>query len=63
MPSSSNDTPKPAATLVPTTPTATPEARPSIDGHWEGTTLYRNGNLITVVDFETDEKGLKGTLD
>ena len=61
--SSSNDTPKPAATLVPATPTVTPETLASIDGHWEGITLYQSGNLITNVDFETDEEGLKGTLD
>ena len=40
-----------------------PEARVSIDGHWEGATLYRRRDLITMVDFDTGEEGLKGTLD
>ena len=53
----------PTATPVPATPTATPGARASIDGHWEGVTLYRSGNRITNADFETDEEGLQGTLD
>jgi len=54
---------EPTVTPVPTTPTPTPEARASIDGHWEGTTLYRSGNLITMVYFEIVQEGLKGTLD
>ena len=62
-PSLSTAIPEPTATPVPTTPTATPVARASIDGHWEGVTLYQRGNLITMVDFETGEEGLKGTLD
>ena len=62
----------PTPTLVPPTPTAmpvaptsavTPQARVSIDGHWEGATVYRRGDLTTMIDFETGEEGLKGTLD
>ncbi len=45
------------------TPRTAPEARVSIDGHWEGATLYRRRDLITMVDFDTGEEGLKGTLD
>ena len=62
----------PTPTPVPPTPTSTPvapmpavttQARVSIDGHWEGATLYRRRDLITMIDFETGEEGLKGTLD
>ncbi len=49
--------------LVTPTPIAPPEARVSIHGHWEGATLYQRRNLITMVDFDTGEEGLKGTLD
>ncbi len=55
-------TPTATATPVHTTPTPTPDGPGSIDGHWEGTILYRSGNLITMVDFETVEEGLRGTL-
>ncbi len=55
--------PTATATLVTPTLNAPPEARISIDGHWEGATLYRRRDLITMVDFDTDEEGLKGTLD
>ena len=61
-PSSSTATPEQTATPVRTAPTPTPEAPASIDGHREGTTLYRSENLITMVDFETVEEGLRGTL-
>ncbi len=52
-----------SAALVTPTPIAAPEARVSIDGHWEGATLYQRRDLITMVDFNTGEEGLKGTLD
>ena len=52
----------PTATATPVHTTPTPGATASIDGHWEGTTVYRSGNLITMVDFETVEGGLRGTL-
>lgn len=45
------------------TPSAAPEVNLSIDGLWEGATLYRNRNLITMVDFATGKDGLEGTLD
>ncbi len=53
----------PTAALVTPTPNAPSEARVSIDGHWEGATLYQRRDLITMVDFDTGEEGLKGTLD
>ncbi len=56
-------TPTPTATPVVPTPAVTPQARVSIDGHWEGATVYRRGDLTTMIDFETGEEGLKGTLD
>ena len=55
--------PTPTATLVTERLSAVPEAPASIDGHWEGATLYRRRDLITMVDFDTGEEGLKGTLD
>ena len=55
--------PRLIADQVTTTPNAPLEARVSIDGHWEGATLYRRRDLITMVDFDTGEEGLKGTLD
>ncbi len=55
--------PTATATLVTQRLSAVPEARVSIDGHWEGATLYRRRDLITMVDFDTGEEGLKGTLD
>ena len=49
--------------VVLVTPTPNAEAQVSIDGLWEGTTLYRDGNLITMVNFTTGKEGFKGTLD
>ena len=49
--------------LVTPTPSSAPEAHESIDGLWEGATLYRNENLITMVNFATGKEGLEGTLD
>ena len=49
--------------LVTPTPSAAPEAHESIDGLWEGATLYRDGNLITMVNFSTGKEGLEETLD
>ena len=49
--------------LVTPTSSAAAEARVSIDGLWEGATLYRSRNLITLVNFATGKEGLKGTLD
>ena len=56
-------TPAPTATPVPPTPIANQEARASIDGDWEGATLYRQGHLVTVVHFESSEERILGTLD
>ena len=53
----------PIVVLVTPTPSAAPEAQVSIDGLWEGTTFYRDGNLITMVNFTTGKEGLEGTLD
>ena len=55
--------PTPTGTLVTPTPSAAPNAHVSIDGHWEGATLYRKRDLITMVYFEIGEAGHKGTLD
>ena len=57
-------TPPPAPTATPApTPTANQEARASIDGDWEGATLYRQEDLVTIVHFESSEEGIQGTLD
>ena len=53
----------PTATPVPPTPIADQEARASIDGDWEGGTLYRQGDLVTKVHFESQEERIQGTLD
>ena len=53
----------PTATPVPPIPTANQEARASIDGDWEGATLYRLRDLVTIVHFEIREERLQGTLD
>ncbi len=55
--------PTPTVTPVPPIPTADQEARASIDGDWEGATLYRQGDLVTVVHFESSEERILGTLD
>ena len=55
--------PAPTTKLVPSIPIATDEARASIDGDWEGATLYRQGDLVTVVHFESSEERILGTLD
>ena len=60
-------TPTPAqastATPVPSIPTTNQEARASIDGDWEGATLYQQRNLVTMVHFESRQEGMQGTLD
>ena len=60
---SPTSTPEQAATPAPPTPVETQEARKSIDGDWEGATLYRQGDLVTMVHFESREEGIQGTLD
>ena len=55
--------PTPNGSLVTPTPSATSNPHVSIDGHWEGATLYRERDLITLVHFETSEAGHNGTLD
>ena len=52
-----------AATPVPPIPIATQEARPSIEGDWEGVTLYRQRDMVTMVHFESREERIQGTLD
>ena len=49
--------------LVTPTRSAASDEHKSIDGLWEGTTLYRDGNLTTMVNFSTGTEGLEGTLD
>ncbi len=56
-------TPDRTATPVPPTPTVTQEARASIDGDWEGATLYTQRDLVTIVHFESREERIQGTLD
>jgi len=53
----------PTATPVPSIPIANQEARTSIDGDWEGATIYRLRELVTRVHFERTEEGIQGTLD
>ena len=55
--------PVPTGTPVPSIPTAIQEARVSIDGDWEGATLYTQRDLVTMVHFETTDEGMQGTLD
>ncbi len=55
--------PAPTITPGPPTPTADQEARASIDGDWEGATPYRQGDLVTIVHFESREERIQGTLD
>ncbi len=52
-----------AATPVPPVPTANQEARASIDGDWEGVTLYRQRDMVTMVHFESRQERIQGTLD
>ena len=52
-----------AATPVPQIPIANQEARPPIDGNWEGVTLYRRRDMVTMVHFESREERIQGTLD
>ncbi len=52
-----------AATPVPKIPIANQEARPSIDGDWEGVTLYRRRDMVTMVHFESRDERIQGTLD
>ncbi len=56
-------TPAPTATPVPPIPIASQEANASIDGDWEGATIYRLRDLVTIVHFESMEEGVQGTLD
>lgn len=51
------------ATPVPPSPIANQEARASIDGDWEGATIYRRRDLVTIVHFESREERVQGTLD
>jgi len=55
--------PAPTPTPVPPIPTTNQEARASIDGDWEGATLYTQRDLVTIVHFETREGRMQGTLD
>ncbi len=53
----------PTTTPVPPIPTANQEARASLDGDWEGATLYAQRDLVTIVHFESREERIQGTLD
>ena len=55
--------PAPTSTPVPPIPTANQQARASIDGDWEGATIYRLRDLVTIVHFESREEKIQGTLD
>ncbi len=55
--------PTPTATPVPPIPIANQEARASIDGDWEGATLYRLRDLVTIFHFESREERIHWTLD
>ena len=51
------------ATPVPPIPIANQEPRASIDGDWEGATLYQLRDLVTIVHFESREERVQETLD
>ena len=56
-------TPDRAAMPVPPTPVQPQEVRASIDGNWEGATLDRWSDLVTIVRFEGMEERIQGSLD